>query len=131
MAVAIVAEMANAATRKGVSTSEWNLIKSAVQWTIDGGKAQRQRDQRQGNEEDRVADDGGPRLAIEAGGGPEGEEAEGGDYRRQPEGRHAQCLDHARPGRPAPPQEPGERSEERRVGKEWGSTCSYRGTPVH
>src|SRR3546814_20843435 len=39
MAVAIVAEMANAATRKGVSTSEWNLIKSAVQWTIDGGYA--------------------------------------------------------------------------------------------
>ncbi|HEX7853997.1 MAG TPA: TraC family protein [Sphingobium sp.] len=35
MAVAIVAEMANAATRKGVTTSEWNLIKSAVQWTID------------------------------------------------------------------------------------------------
>src|SRR3546814_19737453 len=56
-----------------------------------------------------VADDGGPRLAIEAGGGPEGEEAEGGDYRRQQEGRHAQCLEHARPGRPAPPQEPGER----------------------
>src|SRR3546814_3910726 len=39
MAVAIVAEMGNAATRKGVSTSEWNLIKSAVQWTIDGGYA--------------------------------------------------------------------------------------------
>lgn len=39
MAVAIVAEMANAATRKGVSTSEWNLIKSAVQWTIDEGHA--------------------------------------------------------------------------------------------
>ena len=37
MAVAIVAEMANAATRKGVTTSEWNLLKSAVQWTIDGG----------------------------------------------------------------------------------------------
>jgi conjugal transfer ATP-binding protein TraC len=35
MAVAIVAEMANAATRKGVTTSEWNLLKSAVQWTID------------------------------------------------------------------------------------------------
>ncbi|MDJ0277720.1 TraC family protein [Sphingomonas sp. 2R-10] len=40
MAVAIVAEMANAATRKGVSTSEWNLLKSAVQWTIDGGHAE-------------------------------------------------------------------------------------------
>lgn len=40
MAVAIVAEMANAATRKGVSTSEWNLLKSAVQWTIDTGKAE-------------------------------------------------------------------------------------------
>eukprot|EP00456_Euglypha_rotunda_P014912 TRINITY_DN14744_c0_g2_i6.p1 TRINITY_DN14744_c0_g2~~TRINITY_DN14744_c0_g2_i6.p1 ORF type:complete len:498 (-),score=103.36 TRINITY_DN14744_c0_g2_i6:89-1582(-) len=39
MAVAIVAEMANAATRKGVSTSQWNLIKSAVQWTIDTGRA--------------------------------------------------------------------------------------------
>jgi conjugal transfer ATP-binding protein TraC len=39
MAVAIVAEMANAATRKGVSTSEWNLLKSAVQWTIDTGLA--------------------------------------------------------------------------------------------
>jgi conjugal transfer ATP-binding protein TraC len=39
MAVAIVAEMANAATRKGVSTSEWNLLKSAVQWTIDSGQA--------------------------------------------------------------------------------------------
>lgn len=39
MAVAIVAEMANAATRKGVSTSEWNLLKSAVQWTIDEGLA--------------------------------------------------------------------------------------------
>ena len=39
MAVAIVAEMANAATRKGVSTSEWNLLKSAVQWTIDSGRA--------------------------------------------------------------------------------------------
>ena len=40
MAVAIVAEMANAATRKGVTTSEWNLLKSAVQWTIDGGRAE-------------------------------------------------------------------------------------------
>ncbi|MDE8654460.1 TraC family protein [Novosphingobium album (ex Liu et al. 2023)] len=40
MAVAIVAEMANAATRKGVSTSEWNLLKSAVQWTIDTGRAE-------------------------------------------------------------------------------------------
>lgn len=39
MAVAIVAEMANAATRKGVTTSEWNLLKSAVQWTIDTGRA--------------------------------------------------------------------------------------------
>lgn len=41
MAVAIVAEMANAANRKGVSTSEWNLLKSAVQWTIDEGHADR------------------------------------------------------------------------------------------
>lgn len=40
MAVAIVAEMANASTRKGVSTSQWNLLKSAVQWTIDGGRAE-------------------------------------------------------------------------------------------
>ncbi|MCC4233647.1 MULTISPECIES: TraC family protein [Sphingobium] len=40
MAVAIVAEMAHAATRKGVSTSEWNLLKSAVQWTIDSGRAE-------------------------------------------------------------------------------------------
>ena len=40
MAVAIVAEMANAATRKGVSTSEWNLLKSAVQWTIEEGHAE-------------------------------------------------------------------------------------------
>lgn len=40
MAVAIVAEMANAATRKGVSTSEWNLLKSAVQWTIDTGRSE-------------------------------------------------------------------------------------------
>ena len=40
MAVAIVAEMANAATRKGVSTSEWNLLKSAVQWTIDEGRSE-------------------------------------------------------------------------------------------
>ena len=40
MAVAIVAEMANAATRKGVCNSEWNLLKSAVQWTIDGGHAE-------------------------------------------------------------------------------------------
>jgi conjugal transfer ATP-binding protein TraC len=40
MAVTIVAEMANAATRKGVSTSEWNLLKSAVQWTIDQGHAE-------------------------------------------------------------------------------------------
>ncbi len=40
MAVAIVAEMANAATRKGVSTSEWNLIKSAVQWAIESGRAE-------------------------------------------------------------------------------------------
>ncbi len=40
MAVAIVAEMANAATRKGVSTSEWNLLKSAVQWTIETGRAE-------------------------------------------------------------------------------------------
>ena len=39
MAVAIVAEMANAATRKGVTTSEWNLLKSAVQWTIGTGRA--------------------------------------------------------------------------------------------
>ncbi|MFW2853341.1 TraC family protein [Sphingomonas sp. TX0543] len=35
MAVAIVAEMANASTRKPVTTSEWNLLKSAVQWTVD------------------------------------------------------------------------------------------------
>jgi conjugal transfer ATP-binding protein TraC len=41
MAVAIVAEMANASTRKGVTTSEWNLLKSAVQWTIDTGRAER------------------------------------------------------------------------------------------
>ena len=41
MAVAIVAEMANAATRKGVSTSEWNLLKSAVQWAINSGRAER------------------------------------------------------------------------------------------
>jgi conjugal transfer ATP-binding protein TraC len=40
MAVAIVAEMANAATRKGVTTSEWNLLKSAVQWAIDEGHAE-------------------------------------------------------------------------------------------
>jgi conjugal transfer ATP-binding protein TraC len=40
MAVAIVAEMANAATRKGVTTSEWNLLKSAVQWTIESGRAE-------------------------------------------------------------------------------------------
>ena len=40
MAVAIVAEMANASTRKGVTTSEWNLLKSAVQWTIDEGHAE-------------------------------------------------------------------------------------------
>jgi conjugal transfer ATP-binding protein TraC len=40
MAVAIVAEMANAATRKGVTTSEWNLLKSAVQWTIDSGRSE-------------------------------------------------------------------------------------------
>jgi conjugal transfer ATP-binding protein TraC len=40
MAVAIVAEMANAATRKGVSTSEWNLLKSAVQWAIETGRAE-------------------------------------------------------------------------------------------
>lgn len=40
MAVAIVAEMANAATRKGVSTSEWNLLKSAVQWTIESGRSE-------------------------------------------------------------------------------------------
>lgn len=40
MAVAIVAEMANAATRKGVTTSQWNLLKSAVQWTIDSGRAE-------------------------------------------------------------------------------------------
>jgi len=40
MAVAIVAEMANASTRKAVSTSEWNLLKSAVQWTVDTGRGQ-------------------------------------------------------------------------------------------
>ena len=40
MAVSIVAEMANAATRKGVTTSEWNLLKSAVQWAIDSGRAE-------------------------------------------------------------------------------------------
>jgi len=40
MAVAIVAEMANASTRKGVTTSQWNLLKSAVQWTIDEGHAE-------------------------------------------------------------------------------------------
>lgn len=40
MAVAIVAEMANAATRKGVTTSEWNLLKSAVQWAIETGRAE-------------------------------------------------------------------------------------------
>jgi conjugal transfer ATP-binding protein TraC len=39
IAVAIVAEMANASTRRGVSTSEWNLIKSAVQWTIESGRS--------------------------------------------------------------------------------------------
>ena len=38
MAVAIVAEMANASTRKPVTTSEWNLLKSAVQWTVDSGR---------------------------------------------------------------------------------------------
>lgn len=40
MAVSIVAEMANAATRKGVTTSEWNLLKSAVQWAIESGRAE-------------------------------------------------------------------------------------------
>jgi conjugal transfer ATP-binding protein TraC len=40
MAVAIVAEMANAATRKAVTTSEWNLLKSAVQWAIESGRAE-------------------------------------------------------------------------------------------
>ena len=40
MAVAIVAEMANASTRKPVSTSEWNLLKSAVQWTVDSGRGE-------------------------------------------------------------------------------------------
>jgi conjugal transfer ATP-binding protein TraC len=40
MAVAIVAEMSNAATRKGVSTSEWNLLKSAVQWAIETGRSE-------------------------------------------------------------------------------------------
>lgn len=40
MAVAIVAEMANAATRKPVTTSEWNLLKSAVQWAIDSRRAE-------------------------------------------------------------------------------------------
>ncbi|PZU12424.1 MAG: conjugal transfer protein, partial [Sphingobium sp.] len=40
MAVAIVAEMANAATRKPVTTSQWNLLKSAVQWTVDGGRGE-------------------------------------------------------------------------------------------
>lgn len=39
MAVAIVAEMANAATRSGVSSAQWNLIKSGVQWAIDTGRA--------------------------------------------------------------------------------------------
>ena len=38
MAAAIVAEMANASTRKPVTTSEWNLLKSAVQWTVDTGR---------------------------------------------------------------------------------------------
>ncbi len=40
MAVAIVAEMANAATRKPITTSEWNLLKSAVQWAIENGRAE-------------------------------------------------------------------------------------------
>ncbi|WP_103730425.1 TraC family protein [Novosphingobium sp. HII-3] len=40
MAVSIVAEMANAGTRKGVTTSEWNLLKSAVQWAIESGRAE-------------------------------------------------------------------------------------------
>lgn len=40
VAVAIVAEMANASTRKGVTTSEWNLLKSAVQWAINTGRAE-------------------------------------------------------------------------------------------
>jgi conjugal transfer ATP-binding protein TraC len=40
MAVAIVAEMANASTRKPVTTSEWNLLKSAVQWTVDSGRGE-------------------------------------------------------------------------------------------
>ncbi len=40
MAVSIVAEMANAATRKPVTTSEWNLLKSAVQWAIESGRAE-------------------------------------------------------------------------------------------
>jgi len=40
MAVSIVAEMANAATRKPVITSEWNLLKSAVQWAIESGRAE-------------------------------------------------------------------------------------------
>ncbi|WP_298673937.1 TraC family protein [uncultured Sphingomonas sp.] len=40
MAVAIVAEMANAANRKAVTTSEWNLLKSAVQWAIESGRGE-------------------------------------------------------------------------------------------
>ncbi|ALR21343.1 MULTISPECIES: TraC family protein [Sphingomonadales] len=40
MAVSIVAEMANAGTRKPVTTSEWNLLKSAVQWAIESGRAE-------------------------------------------------------------------------------------------
>src|SRR3546814_20468527 len=36
------------------------------------------------------------------------------------------AVDSAGHGRPAPL-----RSEERRVGKEWGSTCRFRGSPYH
>lgn len=40
MAAEIVAEMSNASTRKPVTTSQWNLLKSSVQWTVDTGRGE-------------------------------------------------------------------------------------------
>jgi len=82
------------------------------QRAVDRGEAERQRDERQGHEEDRVADDGGPGLAVKAGRRPEGEQAERGDDRRQREGRDPQKLEDVRPWRDAPPQEPGKRQRD-------------------
>ena len=90
-----------------------SVAAASVSAGIDRREAERKRDQRQRHEEDGVGDDRGPRLAIESGRGPEGEEAERGDDGRQHERRDAEQLEDPRPRRRSPPQEPRKRQRDR------------------